>query len=349
MIADGFLVVDKPPGVTSHDMVAVVRAVTGFQKVGHTGTLDPFATGVLPLALGGATRLIPFLDESRKVYDAIVVLGTQTDTGDPTGVTIAEAPVPALKLADVERLLATFLGNREQTPPKYSAVKVKGKPLYAYARAGKEVEVRARTINVSGMELLGVGEGTVRVRITCSRGTYARVLAEEIGVGLGTVGHLGELRREASGGFNLEHAISMSRLGTIVGGSPEWVKVLRPTRGDDRVAWRERSEILAGLQPWLIAAPKMLSHLPSATLTPIEARRFVVGGNVPPAAQGQAQPVLLMDGREVLGVVAPGQRPVVLARESEPAPRPPSRRDATGGVRNAAPSPQPLDDEPGSD
>ena len=348
MIADGFLVVDKPPGVTSHDIVAVVRAVTGFQKVGHTGTLDPFATGVLPLALGGATRLISFLDESQKVYDANVVLGIQTDTGDPTGTTTAEAPVPTLRSSEVERVLARFVGDREQVPPRYSAVKVKGKPLYAYARAGKEVEVRARTIHIFGMELLGLGPATIRVRIRCSRGTYARVLAEEIGAELGTVAHLGELRREASGSFTLEQAVSMSRLGTIVGGSPEWVHVLRPSRGEERVEWRERSEILAGLQPWLLDAPRMLAHLQSFTLSPIEARRFVTAGLLPPAIAGNSQPVLLLDGREVLGVAAPGQRPVVLARESEPAPRPvpAARRQAAS---TAAQPERSLDDEPASE
>lgn len=334
MISDGFLVIDKPPGVTSHDMVAVVRAVTGFQKVGHTGTLDPFATGVLPLALGGATRLISFLDESQKIYDANVVLGVQTDTGDPTGQTIAESPVPTLRTGEVERMLADFLGDREQVPPKYSAVKVKGKPLYAYARAGKEVEVRARTIHIFGMELLGIGPTTIRVRIRCSRGTYARVLAEEIGAALGTVAHLGELRREASGSFTLDQAMTMSRLGTIVGGSPEWVKVLRPSRGEERVEWRERSEILAGLQPWLLAAPRMLSHLTAFTLSPIESRRFASAGLLPPAVSSSQQPVLLLEGREVIGVAAPGQRPVVLARESEPAPRPASviRRGPGSGI-----------------
>ena len=118
MTNDGFLVVDKPPGVTSHDVVAIVRAVTGLKKVGHTGTLDPFATGVLPLALGGATRLIQYLDEDSKVYDAVVRLGAATDTGDPTGTVIAEGPVPALAKKDILPVLATFRGQRMQTPPK---------------------------------------------------------------------------------------------------------------------------------------------------------------------------------------------------------------------------------------
>ncbi len=319
MISDGFLVVDKPPGVTSHDVVAIVRNVTGLKKVGHTGTLDPFATGVLPLALGGATRLIAFLDEREKVYDATVVLGSQTDTGDPTGRVVAEAPVPTVKRERVEAVLADMVGEREQTPPRYSAVKIAGRPLYDYARAGQEVEAKARKITLHAMELLGHEAATIRVRIRCSRGTYARVIAEEIGVALGTVAHLGDLRREASGPFTLEAAVSMSRLSSVVAGSPEWVRVLRPQRGDDRVAWRERADVVSGLQPWMIPASTALGHLQKLTLSPIELRRLLTGGTSPPLTGSGA--MVLMDGREVVGVVAPGQRPVVLAREGEPPPR----------------------------
>ena len=169
MSQDAFLIVDKPPGVTSHDVVAVVRAVTGLKKVGHTGTLDPFATGVLPLALGGATRLIQYLDEDRKIYDAVIQLGTATDTGDPTGSVIAEAPVPALNRARVLEVLDGFRGQRMQTPPRYSAVKVAGRPLYDYARKGVDVEVKARPIRIDAMELLSLGENTLRVAIQIGR------------------------------------------------------------------------------------------------------------------------------------------------------------------------------------
>ncbi len=319
-MTDAFIVVDKPPGLTSHDIVAVVRAVTGLKKVGHTGTLDPFATGVLPLALGGATRLIPFLDEAEKVYDATIRLGTQTDTGDPTGQVVREAGVPTLKAAAVEAVLATFVGAREQVPPKFSAVKVQGRPLYSYARAGVEVEVRARTIQVFAMELLELGPDSVRVRIRCSRGTYARVIAEEVAEALGTVGHLDQLRREASGRFVLDQAVSMSRLSTIVGGSADWVTVLRPTRREDRSPWRERSAILGGLGPFLITPLQALGQLPKLTLSALEARRFMQTGTAPGTARGGDRAVLLLEGHEVLGVVPPGgQKAVVLARESQAA------------------------------
>jgi tRNA pseudouridine55 synthase len=306
VINDGFLVVDKPPGVTSHDVVAVVRAVTGLKKVGHTGTLDPFATGVLPLALGGATRLIQYLDEDRKVYDAVVRLGVATDTGDPTGTVVAEAPVPALTKRDVLAVLAGFVGQRMQTPPKYSAVKVAGRPLYDYARKGQEVEVKARPVRIDAMELLSLEEPRLRVVMRCSRGTYARVLAEEIGVALGTVGHLEELRRLGSGPFLIENSVSFSRISEIVAGDPEWDRVLRPARGTERVPWRTRDEVFAGLKPWAISPREGLRHLPAITLSSLEARRFQNTGAVPPPPPGCTGPYLLLSGDEVLGVGVPG-------------------------------------------
>ena len=207
-----FLVVDKPEGITSHDVVAAVRAVTGIKKVGHTGTLDPFATGVLPLALGHATRLIQYLDESVKVYDMTIGLGQQTDTGDPTGTVTDTAPVPELEEAAVRKTLEGFLGDQMQTPPAYSAVKKDGKPLYHYARKGEAVEVAARPITIRALDLLGMEPGVLRVRLTCSRGTYARVLANDIAAALGTVGHLLALSRSQSGPFTLGAAISMASL-----------------------------------------------------------------------------------------------------------------------------------------
>jgi tRNA pseudouridine55 synthase len=324
MSQDGFLIVDKPPGVTSHDVVAVVRAVTGLKKVGHTGTLDPFATGVLPLALGAATRLIQFLDEDHKVYDAVVRLGIATDTGDPTGTVIAEAPVPALTRKDVLATLATFLGQRMQTPPRYSAVKVAGRPLYEYARKGQTVEVKARPVRIDGMELVSLEEPRLRVIIRCSRGTYARVLAEEIGVALGTVGHLEELRRLGSGPFHIDNAVSFSRISEVVAGDPAWDRVLRPARGAERIAWRTRDEVFAGLAPWAIASREALRHLPALTLSPIEARRFQTTGIVPPPPPGCTGAYALLSGDEVLGVAVTGS-PSAVPLDT------PSGRDRSGG------------------
>ena len=189
----GFLVIDKAPGMTSHDVVGVVRAITGIKKVGHTGTLDPFATGVLVLALGGATRFIQYLDESLKVYDATIQFGASTETGDPEGDVLETGPIP--NLDGVEDVLRSLEGKQMQRPPAYSAVKFKGKPLYKYARAGEFVEVPERPIEIYSMTRLDQGEDWLRVEIRCSRGTYARVIANDVAKALGTVGHLRELRR----------------------------------------------------------------------------------------------------------------------------------------------------------
>jgi tRNA pseudouridine55 synthase len=330
MIRDGFLVVDKPPGVTSHDVVAVVRAVTGLKKVGHTGTLDPFATGVLPLALGNATRLIQFLDEDHKIYDATVRLGAATDTGDPTGQVVAEAPVPELERAQIEHVLASFKGPRMQTPPKYSAVKVAGRPLYDYARRGESVEVKARQIRIDAMELVSFEGPRVRVLIHCSRGTYARVLAEEIGEQLGTVGHLEELRRVASGPFHLDASVGFSRIAEIVAGDPAWDRVLRPGRGDERVPWRPRDEVFSGLQPWLVAPRDALKHMPTLPLNAVDARRFRTSGAVPPPPPGAAGPYLLLEGDAIIGVGTPGIRTAVPLGE-------PTDRDRNRSARRGGP------------
>ena len=218
----GFLVVDKPAGITSHDVVSVLRAMLGIKKIGHTGTLDPFATGVLPMAIGPSTRLIQFLDESRKVYDARVQLGRRTDTGDLTGTVQDERPVPDLELGAVSASLQEFVGDRMQTPPAYSAVKVDGKALYKYAREGQAVTAKARPIRIHSMDALNVGQDWVDVRVVCSRGTYVRVLAEEIGEMLGTVGHLSALRRTASGPFSLDGSVGFPELATVAADRTDW-------------------------------------------------------------------------------------------------------------------------------
>ncbi len=331
-MTDGFLVMDKPPGITSHDVVAVARAVTGLKKVGHTGTLDPFATGVLPLALGGATRLIQFLDESEKVYDAVICLGRLTDTGDPTGTVIAEAPVPNITRADVERVFASFVGQRMQRPPRYSAVKVKGKPLYEYARKGQDVVAEPRAIRIDGMEFRGMDLPRIRVLIRCSRGTYARVIAEEVAEALGTVGHLEELRRDGSGPFKIEQSLPMSRLSEIVAGSPAWHEVLRPGRREERVPWRPRDEVFSGLLPYLISPREALKHIPAVTLSALEIRRFQTSGLVPPPPTPDARAWLLLAGDDLLGVATAGKatsEPIQwernAARPAGPSNRAPSR------------------------
>ncbi len=285
---NGFLVVDKPPGLTSHDVVAVVRAVTGIPKVGHTGTLDPFATGVLPLALGRATRLVQFLDESIKVYDATVRLGSATDTGDPTGTVVREAPLPTIDRARAEEVVASFVGDRMQEPPAYSAVKVEGKPLYHYARKGEPRRAAPRKITLHQVELLSFSPERFRVRISCSRGTYARVLADEIATEMGSAGHLEALSRDRSGPFWIEDAIHVEELAQIVSaeeGRP-WREALMPRRGDDRVPWRPREEVLARLAPYVKGELDALGHLPLCDVGQVDARRVRTGGGPPPPPRG---------------------------------------------------------------
>jgi tRNA pseudouridine55 synthase len=315
-VTASFLVIDKPVGLTSHDIVAIVRAVTGVQKVGHTGTLDPFATGVLPLAIGPATRLIQFLDEGLKVYDATIRLGFSTDTGDPTGREVQVAAVPAFDRARVEEVLTTFLGDRMQTPPAYSAVKVDGKPLYAYARKGVEVRAEARPIKVYSLELRDVSVDRVRVIISCSRGTYARVLAEEIAVALGTVGHLEALSRLQSGPFRLEHALTMDDLARLVADAPAqtWQEVLRRRRrgpeadAGPAVAWRPRDAVWSLLKPHLRRPVGALSHLPRVEAPPAVAERVRRGAKPPgpPASCPVGGRYLVVCGDDVIAVAEAG-------------------------------------------
>jgi len=305
-VKPSFLVIDKPVGVTSHDMVAVVRAVLGVKKVGHTGTLDPFATGVLALALGGATRLIQYLDENLKVYDATIALGTATDTGDLTGQVTRERPVPTLSDDQVLAVLAGFKGTRMQVPPRYSAVKVAGKPLYKYAREGKDVSVKARPIRIDRIELVERTPSTLRVRILCGRGTYARVLADEIATELGTAGHLVALRREQSGPFKESMALDMPGLSRIVAERDDWLPVLRPKRGAERVQWRPRSSVQADIARWLVPTAVALDHLPGVTLSDGQLSALRRSGQLPapPASVQQGQRFLCVHGKDVVVIAS---------------------------------------------
>jgi tRNA pseudouridine55 synthase len=313
-VKPSFLVMNKPAGITSHDVVAAVRAVTGVKKVGHTGTLDPFATGVLPLALGPATRLIQFIDESIKVYDATIALGTSTDTGDPTGQVVREAPLPTGSRDDVERVVRGFIGPRMQEPPAYSAVKHEGKPLYHYARKGEEVRVAARPVTIHDLEVLEYDGKTLRILIHCSRGTYARVLADEIAVALGSAGHLSALCRTRSGPFYLDDSLGMDGLAHLAAGDSgrAWDEVLiaRGRQAADRVKWNARDEVRASLAPHLRRPLDVLSHLPLCDLRPADATRFLRGGNppAPPPGVPMGGKFLLVSGDEVLAVVEANPR-----------------------------------------
>jgi tRNA pseudouridine55 synthase len=210
-VVDGVLLLNKPRGLTSQQAVARVKRFYSARKAGHTGTLDPMADGLLPVGLGEATKFSRFLLDADKQYLATLRLGMTTTTGDAEGEVIRQHPV-ALSAADLSAVLARFVGEQMQMPPMHSALKVAGKPLYAYAREGVVVERKARAISIKSMQIIDFKELFITVRVSCSKGTYIRVLAEDIGAALGCGAHLSALTREAAGGFNLATAVSLEAL-----------------------------------------------------------------------------------------------------------------------------------------
>lgn len=206
---DGIIILDKPKGITSQKAVEKVKKLLNIKRAGHTGTLDPFATGVLPICLNRATKVIPFLDESFKEYEATLRLGVETDTMDNTGNVISEKDTGEVDRDDVLCAFSRFAGEIEQIPPMFSALKKDGVRLYDLARLGKEVERKPRTVTIERLELLELNPPFVRFHVRCSRGTYVRVLASDIGRELRRGGHLTELRRVKSGMFNIRHSITL--------------------------------------------------------------------------------------------------------------------------------------------
>ncbi|HEX8721070.1 MAG TPA: tRNA pseudouridine(55) synthase TruB [Pyrinomonadaceae bacterium] len=294
---DGLLIVDKPEGWTSHDVVARARRVLREKRVGHTGTLDPFATGVLVLLVGRATRLAQFLAGAEKEYEATIRLGFSTDTGDLTGARrespgLGEAALDcsAVSLERLEAALAPLRGEIEQVPPMYSAKKVGGKKLYELARRGEEVERRAARVRVSEFEIVAGGGGSfikpnadgtcdVRARVVCSAGTYVRALAESAGENLGTGAHLAALRRTRAGDFGAGRALTLEGLEGLVGAGGEF----------------------------LLPLEAALPHLPAAHLTAEDARRVMHGAAVPArhaAAWEEGAHVALYGGGGALVAVA---------------------------------------------
>jgi tRNA pseudouridine55 synthase len=203
--SDGILLVDKPAGISSHDVVAVVRRARGGLRAGHTGTLDPFATGLLLVALGRATRLIRFVPSEPKVYHASIVFGTATDTDDATGRVVERGPLPdaSAVIPGIQRLTGTI----DQVPPVYSARHVDGRRAYAIARAGGDPALAPATITVSAWDVESLGDGELTAAITCSSGTYVRALARDLGRLCGTVAHLASLRRTRIGPFDVRDAV----------------------------------------------------------------------------------------------------------------------------------------------
>ena len=240
---NGIVIVDKPQGWTSQDVTARLRRVYATRRIGHGGTLDPMATGVLPVFVGRATRGVEFFEHAEKTYDTVLLLGRTTDTQDVTGATLAEKPVH-LSPADIERVLPRFRGDILQVPPMYSALKVNGKKLYELARKGQEVERQPRPITVFELTNLGFDGTRLSLRVRCSKGTYIRTLCQDIGEALGCGGCMEALRRVRAGEYGIEDAVPLEKL--LESETPE-----RYLRGLDT----------------------MFAHCPAVTLTPNQEKR----------------------------------------------------------------------------
>ncbi|QGZ61714.1 tRNA pseudouridine(55) synthase TruB [Paraburkholderia acidisoli] len=252
-LLDGVLLLDKPLGLSSNDALIRAKRLYRVKKAGHTGTLDPLATGLLPLCFGEATKFSQDLLEADKTYEATMRLGIRTTTGDAEGEAV-ETRAVACDEAAVREAMARFLGDIVQVPPMYSALKRDGKPLYEYARAGQTVEREGREVKILALDLLACALPDVTFRVTCSKGTYVRTLAEDIGETLGCGAHLVMLRRTGVGALTLEHAVTLDALTAV----------------DE-----------AARDVWLQPVDALLSTFPAVTLDAEAARRFTHGQRLP--------------------------------------------------------------------
>jgi len=207
---DGAIVIDKPSGPTSHDVVDAIRRQFGIKKVGHCGTLDPNATGLLVIVLGRGTKLSERLMSDDKVYEGVIKFGESTNSYDADGELIASLPVPPVTLAELNELAAAFVGDQMQTPPMVSAIKKQGVPLYKLARKGIEVEREARLIHIYNFRFTSYEEPLGRFRLACTKGTYVRSVAHDLGQKLGCGAHLSDLRRVSSGKFDIGQGLPLA-------------------------------------------------------------------------------------------------------------------------------------------
>jgi len=257
-VPTGILLLDKPAGLSSNAALQKVRRAYAAAKAGHVGSLDPLATGMLPICLDEATKVAGDVLEGRKCYRFEVTLGRRTAAGDAEGDVVETRAVPQLERAAVEKVVAAFVGERQQVPPMYSALKREGQPLYRLARAGIEVEREARTIRIDRLDLYAIADDRLELEMLCSKGTYVRTVAEEIAAALGTCGFVSRLRRE-------------------------WVE---PFSSADMVTL---DEVLAGALPGLLAADRALEHLPLVRLGVADAARVRQGQTV--QAEASSEPV----------------------------------------------------------
>lgn len=258
----GVLLVDKPRGITSFDVIRELRPILGQRSIGHSGTLDPMATGLLVLCLGDYTRFASWLTDDDKVYEATVTLGVTTESDDAEGEVLTQREVPPLSSGEIEGVLACFRGEQEQVPPAYSAIHVKGERAYELARRGETVELAARTVNVTHLENAGFCSPELRLVCHVSKGTYIRSLARDIGEALGCGAHLSALRRTRSGAFTVEQANAMDHL---------------------------RSNTRDGLRELVLQGSEALTGLPLMHLDDTETERLRLGQRIAfadPAAVG---------------------------------------------------------------
>ncbi len=208
----GFLNINKPENITSHGVAQKLKSILGTRRIGHAGTLDPFATGVLVIAIDKSTKLMEYLVNDTKEYVADFILGMETDTHDRTGKQTNISKITSIPLSEIRTALKKFTGEIEQIPPMYSAIKIKGKKLYELARAGKEIEREARKITISELEIIEYHYPLLKVKINCSSGTYIRSLAHDIGKILGCGAYVNDLMRTKSGNFNIEESVPLEAI-----------------------------------------------------------------------------------------------------------------------------------------
>lgn len=272
---EGALLIDKPPGPTSHDIVDEARRILLIKRIGHTGTLDPFATGLLVLLLGPATRLAEYLKDYEKTYRGVIRLGVKTDTDDVTGAVIEEKTVPTFSTRNIENEMKRFHGKLSQKAPAYSAVKVSGERLYRRARRGAEVNAPTREIEIYSLSLVEYNRPDLIFEVTCSSGTYVRALARDIGEALGCGAHLAALTRTAAGPHELNDSITMDELKTAD------VGVLREKKAYIKIA-------------------ELLPEFPTVIITQEEATRIIHGKEITLAPADEAEGPLLklvLDGK----------------------------------------------------
>ena len=274
---DGFINFLKPAGMTSHDAVTAMRRILRMKKIGHTGTLDPMACGVLSICVGNATRAAEYLESDSKSYRCELILGQVTDTGDIWGETVGGDSDAAKLITEeqVREVLASMVGPQEQYPPMFSAIRINGRRLYEYARNGEEVDVKARSIEVYSLEPLHIFEepGRVMFDVSCSKGTYVRTICTDIGEKLGCGATMSFLVRTSSGDFRIEDSVTMEEMLAVV-------TEAEGIPGQEILSVRHDEPLKADMSVFIKPADSMLSHFGSVTLDSEEHKKYVNGGKI---------------------------------------------------------------------